>query len=213
MRPSTGPVVERGIAVTSRGRTRHGFFSRVGALAAGLTMLAVVVAPSAAAFSPTRGATFTPGQGPVGSVITVSARLTQSERRTLSHVNYLTAYIARGHPHAGLETVLRGQLTIASDGAMRLTVRVPLHADWRANPMSGSTDRLAETPAPTVLELAWPCRACGLGAFQLTAATLPFTGRNERAMLELAVVLLASGAAATALGTRRPSRTTRSHAV
>ncbi len=195
--------------MTSRGTQPQGFVSRVGALAVGMTVLAVVVAPLSAASSPTRGATFAPRQGPVGSVITVSAQLNPSDRRTLSHVNYLTAYIAEGHPHAGLETVLHGQLTIATDGAMRLTVRVPLHADWRPNPMSGSADRLAETPAPTVLELAWPCRACGLGAFHLTAATLPFTGHNERTMLELAVVLLATGGAAIAIGTRRPSRTSR----
>lgn len=176
----------------------------IAAMAAALSSMLVSAGPATAA--PSVGqVTFSPEAGPIGTAITLTAHLTRSERAEFGKSNSVTAYIAAGQSHAGLETTLPGRLIVASDGAMRLRVVVPLHADWRANPMSGVPDRLSETPAPTVLELAWPCRACGVGTFQVTAAAtvLPFTGSADHQLLVLAALLLATGCLAVAAGLSR----------
>jgi hypothetical protein len=59
--------------------------------------------------------------------------------------------------------------------------------------MSGSNAHLARTPVPTVVEVAWPCRACGLGTFQVTEAALPFTGIPTLVLIGIGVLLLVTG--------------------
>ena len=172
-----------------------------GAAALVAALLATVVAATSAvaASSSLPHLRISPTAGPPGTVITLTGHLTPSQRRENAQINYATAFIVQGS-HAGLSILLRGTLTITHDGTMRLVVSLPLHADWAPNPMTHSTDRLSQTPAPSVLELAWPCRACGVGTFDVTApaTSLPFTGGPDRTLLVLGLLLILAGCGATA---------------
>jgi hypothetical protein len=175
------------------------------ALAASLLVILSAATPAGAKSSPPH-LRISPSAGPIGTQITLSGHLTPSERSVDAKADDVWLFITAGR-HAGLETSLRGRLTIASDGAMTLTFTLPLHSDWITNPMTGGTDRLAQTPSPTVLEVAWPCRACGIGTFDVTApaTSLPFTGGSERSLLVPAALLILAGCAATAAAGRRRS--------
>jgi hypothetical protein len=175
--------------------------------ATGGVLIAAVSAATPAVAASTPHVRISPRSGPVGSLVTLTGHLTSAQRNLYAKADSVTAFIAAGQPHAGLETSLPGQLTVAADGAMRLTFTLPASATWAASPMSGVTDRLAATPAPATLQLAWPCRACDVGTFQVTAAsTLPFTGSSDRALAVLAAVLMLTGAAALAAASHEDPR-------
>jgi len=162
-------------------------------------------APAIAAPSLSSGSrvTFAPTRGPVGTLITLSGTLTTADRELVGQADSVTLYIVRGQPDAGLETAVRGQLAFDATGGFRLALTLPDVITWSANPMTGSTAHLWSTPVPSVIEIAWPCRACGLGTFDVTAAALPFTGSRLLPLALVGFLLAVTGSVALALARER----------
>jgi len=166
---------------------------RRAALCVGLVLTSFVVSLPAVALEAGSHVAFAPKQGPVGTLITIRGHLTPSDEATSARADSVTLYIVAGQSNAGLETSGAVNMRRGQGGGFTLSFRFPDRTDWRANPMSGSDAHLSRTPVPTLVEVAWPCRACALGTFQVTEAALPSTGIPTLVLIGVGVLLLVTG--------------------
>jgi hypothetical protein len=147
-----------------------------------------------------------PGRAAVGTTVTIAGRLAPSDRSLVRGSSTVTLYIASGQRHAGLEAAVPGRATLSAQGVVRVTFTVPDRIAWTANPMSGSHLRLDATPVPSVIVVAWPCRACAVGRFAVTHAKLPMTGFDTATLVEGSLLVLAAGTAAVAIASPARAR-------
>lgn len=129
-----------------------------------------------------------PSRGPVGSTVTLTGPAPSAGLASTTVTLFL-----RSGPDAGLETAVPAQPVLGKDGTVRVRFVIPARQRWYANPMSGVRTTLPATPAPSSLEVAWPCRACAVGVFQVTAGSLPRTGASVLDAVLAAALLIGLG--------------------
>jgi hypothetical protein len=179
-------------------RSRWSRLSQVAAAA--VYVLLVITTPATASAATAAPFRFQPDHGPVGTEITISGTVTGSER----------ASFATAAPSMWLEMHQRGGVLLlyARSGVVHIDAHGHLSATFQVPAVGSYVDGVPDNRAHAAVlgefGLSFPCHACGLGSFRLTAVSaLAPTGNPIQFLGLVGLSTLVCGLAVVHLTRRR----------